>query len=311
MKILITGGTGFLGRHLACGLTGTNNVLLTGRNNKQNQFAKLLTKCDVAPMDVSNINSVRDTVSYFKPDVIIHAAATKFVDLSEVYPMECIDVNITGSQNVARVAIENNVKQVLGISTDKAAPPVRNIYGMSKAAMERMFCLLNGKTDTSFGCVRYGNVAWSTGSVLGIWESNIKNCGVIKTTGPEMYRFFFTVNDACELVSQALSNFDKIAGKTLSVRMKGCQMQRIIDVWCKLTGATWEKIQGRPGEREVEYLVSEAELPFTEEIFDNHFLVYPNHKPENNVKEVIHSGNVTQLTDDEIIELIRRKPIDA
>ena len=310
MKILITGGTGFLGRHLALKFN-YEDVILTGRNNKQNQFAKFLTKREVAPMDITNIESIRDTFRYYKPDVVIHAAATKFVDLSEKFPMECIDVNINGSANVARVAIDQGVKQVLGISTDKAAPPVRNIYGMSKATMERMFCLLNGKTNTSFACVRYGNVAWSTGSVLPIWENNIKETGVIKTTGPEMYRFFFTVEEACDLVWKALENFDTIAGKTLSVNMKASQMQRIINVWCQCTNSTWEKIEGRPGERDVEYLASEAELPYTERVFDNHFLVYPNFKPENSVKEVVHSGNVTQLTDLEIFELIKNKPIDA
>jgi len=73
--------------------------------------------------------------------------------------METIDVNVVGSKNVARVAIEKNVKLVIGISTDKSSPPVRNIYGMTKSLMERMYCLMKGKSDTHFVCVRYGNVA--------------------------------------------------------------------------------------------------------------------------------------------------------
>ena len=70
---------------------------------------------------------------------------------------------------------QKNVKLVIGISTDKSSPPVRNIYGMTKSLMERMFCLMEGKSDTHFVCVRYGNVAWSTGSVLGIWKKMLKN----------------------------------------------------------------------------------------------------------------------------------------
>lgn len=104
-RVLITGGTGFLGKRLAVELAKDYEIQLTGRNNKQNLFAKKFTNCAVAPMDVSNIESVRDIFSEFKPDIVIHAAATKFVDLAEKYPMECVDVNVLGSQNVARVAI--------------------------------------------------------------------------------------------------------------------------------------------------------------------------------------------------------------
>lgn len=170
--ILITGGTGFLGRNLALKLKNEYRVILTGRNNKQNLFASKYTGCQVAPLDITNIESVRDVFVEFKPDIVIHAAATKFVDLAEKYPMECVDVNVLGSQNVARVAVEREITTVVGISTDKAAPPVRNIYGMSKSIMERIFCAMDGKTSTKFTAVRYGNVAWSTGSVLPIWKKN-------------------------------------------------------------------------------------------------------------------------------------------
>ena len=152
--ILITGGTGFLGKRLGSALKDEYNVILAGRNNKMNMYARQFTGCKVIPMDVVNIESVRDTIVSTKPKIIIHAAATKFVDLAEIEPMECIDVNVVGSQNVARVAIDNGIELVIGISTDKASPPIRNTYGLSKAVMERMFCALNGKTMTKFVCVR-------------------------------------------------------------------------------------------------------------------------------------------------------------
>src|SRR5262249_33157336 len=123
-------------------------------------------------------------------------AATKFVDLAEKLPLECVDVNVLGSENVARVSMEYEVQTVIGISTDKATPPVRNTYGLTKALMERVFCGLDGKTKTRFLCVRYGNVAWSTGSVLPIWKKMHEETGVIGTTGPDMRRFFFTVDEA-------------------------------------------------------------------------------------------------------------------
>jgi len=133
--ILITGGTGFLGIRLALELKKEYNVVLAARDNKRNLLAQNITGCNVIPMDIVNIESVRDAVVSTKPDIIIHAAATKFVDLAEEQPMECIDVNVIGSQNVARVAVDKNVSVVIGISTDKASPPVRNIYGLSKAIM--------------------------------------------------------------------------------------------------------------------------------------------------------------------------------
>ena len=165
-SILITGGSGFLGIHLANKLKKKFKVTLAGRNNKQNFFATKKTICEVLPMDVSSIESVRDAINYAKPNIIIHAAATKFVDLSEKYPLECIDINITGSTNIARVAIDKKIESVIGISTDKASPPIRNIYGMSKSLMEKIFVSLSDTHKTKFSCVRYGNVAWSTGSVL-------------------------------------------------------------------------------------------------------------------------------------------------
>ena len=202
-RVLITGGSGFLGRNLAINLKDQYEIYLGSRNNKQNFQAKNITGTTTIPLDVSNIESVRDVIRHVKPHIIIHAAATKFVDLSEKFPLETIDVNIVGSQNIARVAMDNNVEYVVGISTDKACPPIRNIYGLSKATMERMFCLLNNQTGTKFACVRYGNVAWSTGSVLPIWKRMHDETGVIGTTGPEMRRFFFTVEHAVELVKTA------------------------------------------------------------------------------------------------------------
>lgn len=166
--ILITGGTGFLGRSLGIELQNEHNVVLAGRNNKQNMMAHQETSCRVMPMGRHQHRvGQRDTCLEVRPHAVTHAAATKFVDLAEVMPMECVDVNVRGSQNVARVALEKGVETLIGISTDKTAPPVRNTYGLTKILMERMFCALNGKTDTRLACVR-GSVAWSTGSVLPI-----------------------------------------------------------------------------------------------------------------------------------------------
>ena len=137
-KILITGGTGYLGRNLANFYKKKYKVFLGARNNKQNFLVRNLTNCEVVPLDVSNLESVNDCLNYTKPDIVIHAAATKFVDLSEKFPFECIDINIVGSTNVVRACINKKVPTVIGVSTDKASPPIKNIYGLSKSCMERL-----------------------------------------------------------------------------------------------------------------------------------------------------------------------------
>jgi UDP-N-acetylglucosamine 4,6-dehydratase/5-epimerase len=311
--ILITGGTGFLGKRLGLALKNDYKVILTGRNNKQNFTAQKFTGCDVLPLDITNIEAVRDVVNETRPDIIIHAAATKFVDLAEKQPMECVDVNVVGSQNVARVAVDKGVDIVIGVSTDKASPPVRNTYGLSKALMERMFCSMNRKGKTRFTCVRYGNVAWSTGSVLTIWNKMLKETGVIGTTGPEMRRFFFTVDDAVRLVLAALSNIDTVEGKVLSMKMKAAQIGDILRVWTTSKSGRWEQIAGRPGERTDEFLIGEAELPFTRELMiDNivHYLISFNDKVSDPVQVGLSSANTDKLSDEEILTLIDNPPVE-
>jgi len=305
--VLITGGTGFLGRNLAPALKDDYEVVLTGRNNKQNIHAQQVTGCRVLPMDVANIEAVRDTFTETKPDVVIHAAATKFVDLAEKQPMECVDVNVTGSQNVARVAVEKGVDVVLGISTDKAAPPVRNTYGLSKAMMERVFCSMNGKTKTKFAAVRYGNVAWSTGSVLPIWKKMFEDTNVIKTTGPEMRRFFFSVDEAVKLVLTALEQIDTIQGKVLSRYMKAAQIQDLLETWTGDKGGSWERMEGRPGEREDEFLIGDIELPYAREIeYDGvkHYIISFNEKSDVPLEFGLSSANTERLSQDEMLHLI-------
>lgn len=313
-KVLITGGSGFLGRHLGRRLRELGyDVVLAARNNKQNFFAAAFSGCRTIAMDVANIESIRDIFAQEQPDLVVHAAATKFVDVSEVQPMETIDVNVVGSQNVARAAVDRGVKAVIGISTDKAAPPVRNTYGLSKAIMERMFCSMDGRGGTKFMCVRYGNVAWSTASVLVLWRNYLKTTGVIETTGPEMLRFFFTVNDAVKLVTTAIEHVDELHGTLLSRYMKAAQIKDILDVWCEQESATWRRIAGRPGERHEETLIGELELPFTRELFYDgikHYVISFNRLSDSPPAFFLSAGNTERLTREEILQIINNPPTD-
>jgi UDP-N-acetylglucosamine 4,6-dehydratase len=309
-SILITGGSGFLGIHLANKLKKKFKIILAGRNNKQNFYAQKKTTCEVLPMDVANIESVRDAINYAKPNIIIHAAATKFVDLSEKYPLECIDINITGSTNIARVAIDKKIESVIGISTDKASPPIRNIYGMSKSLMEKIFVSLGDTHKTKFACVRYGNVAWSTGSVLPIWSEMFKKNKTIYTTGPHMRRFFFTVNEAVELVTTCLERINSLSGKILSREMKSAQMIDILNIWIKLYGGKFIISKERPGERVDEFLIGETELPFTEKKIIrniNHYVIDFKKKSRKPLKEIISSHNCEKLNFLEIKKIIEFK----
>jgi FlaA1/EpsC-like NDP-sugar epimerase len=248
-----------------------------------------------------------------RPHIVIHAAATKFVDLAEKEPMECIDVNVVGSQNVARVAIDKSVETVIGISTDKASPPVRNTYGLSKALMERLFCAMDGKTDTRFVCVRYGNVAWSTGSVLPIWKAMHAKSGVISTTGPEMRRFIFTVDEAACLVLTAMRHIDKLRGRVLSRQMKAACIADVLRVWIENRGGRWERIEGRPGERHDEYLIGELELPHTSELTYEgipHYAISFNEMATKPTSVSVSSVNAERLTDEEILHILDNPPIE-
>lgn len=310
--ILITGGTGFLGRQLAIQLRAQYRVVLAARNNFLNLEAQRVTGCEMSPLDITSIESVRDVFREFRPDTVIHAAATKYVDISEKFPNECIDVNVNGSQNVTRVAIEQGVEDVIGISTDKAAPPCRSTYGLSKALMERLFCGLNGKTKTRFACVRFGNIAWSTGSVLPVWKTMLDEKGIIYTTGPHMRRFIFSVEEAANLVTTALDSIDKIQGKILTRKMKAVQIEDLLKLFIKYYGGKYEKIDERRGESIDETLVGVSELLFAQEleIMDlPYYLISFNEKTENPLADVITSSNAERLSIEEIIKIITNPPI--
>jgi len=311
--LLITGGSGYLGRQLALMLKDRYRVILASRNNGINQIAERMTGCESAPLDVSQVTSVSDVFAEFRPSIVIHAAATKYVDVSEKFPYECIDVNVVGSENIARASIEHNVKAVIGVSTDKAAPPVGNIYGHSKAMMERLYTALDGRNGTRFTCVRFGNITWSTGSIFPIWEKMSQENKMVQSTGPHMRRFFFSVQEAAELVIAAKDNIGLTGGAVLSRMMKSALIEDVLNVWKEVYQVSWEKIDPRPGDKIDEYLVGEIEVPNTEKIeLDGkaHLLLRFNKKPVGvGISKAISSENAERLSSDEIRNLILNKPL--
>lgn len=306
--LLITGGTGFLGRHLALALKDEFDVILTGRNHRQNAEAASATGCQVLPMDVCRIETVRDVFLETSPAVVIHAAAAKFVDLAEAQPCDCIDVNVGGSQNVLRVALERGVEALIGVSTDKASPPVRNTYGLTKSLMERMFCSMDGRAATWVACVRYGNVAWSTGSVLPMWREMHQKKGVIESTGPDMRRFFFGVEDAVQLVRTAIDRIGEVHGTVVVREMSAALIRNLLDTWIMHYGGRWETTESRRGDREDEYLVGDAELPFASPLSGNsapHYTINFAQPAAEPLAAPISSATASHLTDSEMLTLIK------
>ena len=314
-RVLITGGSGFLGQHLAERIKDTHEVIISSRNHKQMLSAAHHLGVQAVPLDVSNYAATIEVFQRIKPHIVVHAAATKFVDLAEKYPNEAIDINIVGSQNVARAAMQVGVSYVVGISTDKAAAPIFNLYGMTKATMERLFNSLDGVTETRFSNVRYGNVAWSTGSVFPIWKKMLREKNHIISTGPNMSRFFFSVSDAVTLVCAAIDNKEIVSGKILSLPMKGTELRRILDVWTNLTGASWSLGDRRPGDRELEFLLSKDEGETTSKIeLSNqpYFLMDPKSTTSiaGSVGSEFSSKSAEQFTDSELEKLILNPPAD-
>lgn len=313
--ILITGGTGFLGRRLGRYFRNLGNeVFLTGRNHDQNKIAARFSGCPVLPSDVANIESLRDAFAESRPNVVIHAAASKYVDTAEANPMECLDVNVHGSQNVARVSIEWKVETVVGISTDKAAPPVANTYGLTKALMERLYCAMNQKTSTKFACVRFGNMPWSTGSVFPIWKRMIEESGCISSTGSQMTRLFTPVEEAVEIIEASVKNIKEIQGKVLCRTMKSGLIGDFLRVWVEKKGGEWSAVPARAGERNFEHLIGETECAFTtEKSFDGvrYYLIDPYKSASEPLTDIVSSVNADRFSDQEIWEIIGTEPEDA
>lgn len=140
-------------------------------------------------------------------DVVIHAAATKIVPTAEYNPFEAIKTNILGAMNLVDVCIDNKVKKVLALSTDKASSPV-NLYGATKLVSDKLFVAGNnyaGAGPTRFAVVRYGNVMGSRGSVIPLFLSK-KGSGTLPITDPEMTRFMITLEQGVDLVWKALED---------------------------------------------------------------------------------------------------------
>lgn len=278
-SILITGGTGSLGKELTKNIL--NNwpsikrlVIYSRDEQKQYQMAQEFPESQY-PAIRYFIGDVRDLERMKRAfngiDYVIHAAAMKHVHIAEYNPDECVKTNIGGAENVIKASLSSNVSKVVALSTDKACAPI-NLYGATKLTSDKLFIAANnikGNQDIKFSVVRYGNVMGSNGSVIPFFM-NKRNDGVLPITDANMTRFNISLQAGVDMVLHAL---DKAWGGELFVPK--IPSYKILDV-AKAIGPNCEyKIVGiRPGEKVHEEMITSSDS-FTTYDLGKYFVILP------------------------------------
>ncbi len=267
--LLITGGTGSFGNAVLNRFLQTDikEIRIFSRDEKKqddmrHEFQTLMP--DAAEKLSFYIGDVRDLASVKNAmhgvDFIFHAAALKQVPSCEFFPIEAVKTNVLGTENVLTAAIEAGVKNVVCLSTDKAAYPV-NAMGTSKAMMEKVVVAkARTTTTTKICCTRYGNVMCSRGSVIPLWIDQIRNGNPITLTEPSMTRFIMSLDEAVDLVLFAFENGE--AGDILVQKAPACTIQTQAEAVCELFGGKKENIKVigiRHGEKMYETLLTNEE----------------------------------------------------
>lgn len=293
-RVLVTGGTGSLGkalvRRLLSGEVGTPaSVTVFSRDEaKQHEMRLAWRELSAATDEIIyrnaqerlafSIGDVRDFSSVAaavrESDVIFHAAAMKQVPTCEYFPYEAVLTNVLGARNLVRAVRESGspTRVVVGISTDKACKPI-NVMGMTKAIQERVLVEGNLNTpQTRFVCVRYGNVIASRGSVIPLFQDQIRRGGPVTITLPEMTRFLLSLDQAVDSVIAALRY--ALPGETYVPMVAGARVVDIAEVFMNGRDIPIIYTGIRPGEKIHEILVSEEECYRTIER-DGYYVIRP------------------------------------
>jgi FlaA1/EpsC-like NDP-sugar epimerase len=201
---------------------------------------------------------------------------------------------------------------VIGISTDKASPPVRNTYGLSKALMERVLFDERQDGDEIHLCALRQRRVVNRLRAADL-EKDARRYGRHRHDRPGDAPLFFTVDEAVKLVTTAMNNIENLQGKVLARRMKAAQVRDILELWVNTKGGKWEKIEGRPGERIDEFLIGDLELPHTsDKTFDDvqHYIISFNQTAAEPVEVGLSSANAERLTEAEILDIINHPPLE-
>ena len=302
--LLITGGTGSFGnavlnRFLA---TDIGEIRIFSRDEKkqddmrhefQVKMPEVAEKIKFYIGDVRDIQSVRNAMHGV--DYIFHAAALKQVPSCEFFPIEAVKTNVLGTENVLTAAIEAGVKNVVCLSTDKAAYPV-NAMGTSKAMMEKVVVAKARTTkDTKICCTRYGNVMCSRGSVIPLWIDQIRSGNPITITDGNMTRFIMSLDEAVDLVLFAFEHGE--SGDILVQKAPACTIQTQAEAVCELFGGDKEKIKVigiRHGEKMYETLLTNEECANAIDL--GNFYRVPCDKRGLNYDKYFNTGDVERNT---------------
>ena len=271
--IMITGGTGSFGQACTKFLLQYNakKIIIFSRDElKQFEMSNKFNNSKLRFFlgDVRDLKRLK--LATKKVDILIHAAALKQVPAAEYNPMECIKTNIYGAENVISACIENNVKKIIALSTDKASSPI-NLYGATKLCSDKLFIAANNFTGSNkFTVIRYGNVAGSRGSVIPFFLSQ-KKTGLITITDKRMTRFNITLEESVNLVLSSIIN--SIGGEIIIPKLKS---YKILDLAMAICNNCKIKFVGkRPGEKLNEEMIASDDSSIKVDMGKFYMLVPP------------------------------------
>jgi FlaA1/EpsC-like NDP-sugar epimerase len=294
-RILITGGTGSLGkvlvRRLLSGELGRpRQVIVFSRDEAKQHYMRMeymqrmVTTDEVIYQnfrelltfrigDVRDFHSISSALQ--EADLVFNGAALKQVPTCEYFPYEAVQTNISGPENIIRAIREQRlpIETVVGVSTDKACKPV-NVMGMTKALQERLFISANlYSPNTRFVCVRYGNVLASRGSVIPLFHEQIRSGGPVTITTTDMTRFLLSLDDAVDVIFAAVKTANR--GETYIPRVPAAKVTDIAEILIGDRPIKTQVVGIRPGEKIHEILVSEEEAYRTVERSSQYYAILP------------------------------------
>ena len=290
VNILVTGGTGSFGQAFISRLFAAHKparVVVFSRDElKQYEMQQKFNQPELRYF----IGDVRDRERLDRAlrgvDVVIHAAALKQVPAAEYNPIECIKTNVIGAENIINACLDQRVKKVIALSTDKAVNPV-NLYGATKLCSDKLFVAANhlaGAGGARFAVVRYGNVLGSRGSVVPFFQQ-CRAKGRIPITDPNMTRFWIKLDDGAAFVGRCL---DLITGGEIFVPK--IPSMRIVDLAEAIAPGCEQDIVGiRPGEKVHELLITRDDARLTLE-FDDYFIIKPGIHMWNPAESEVYGG---------------------
>ena len=317
--LLITGGTGSFGNAVLRNFLDTDikEIRIFSRDElKQDNMRKKYNneKLKFYIGDVRDVNSLEDAMRGV--DFVFHAAALKQVPSCEFYPMQAVQTNVVGTENVLNVAIKHKVQKVIVLSTDKAVYPI-NAMGISKAMMEKVAVAKsrNLGSETTICCTRYGNVMASRGSVIPLFIKQIREGKEITITDPNMTRFMMSLDDAVDLVMFAFEHGEN--GDIFVQKAPAATIELLANSLKNLLGCpehTVKIIGTRHGEKLYETLLTREEMVHAEDMggyyripADTRDLNYNKFFEEGEViteAEDYHSHNTRQVDEKEMIEML-------